>query len=1093
HIMGRLTVYKASAGSGKTFTLASRYIGLLVSNPSAYKEILAVTFTTKATAEMKNRILSQLYGLSHSLAESDVYLQSIKSATGFSEGYIRSQAGRALGFILHDYGNFNIETIDSFFQRVLRSIARELELNANMRVELGQNEVEELAVDRLITSLTAKDVALKWIMDYIRLNISEEKSRDVITGIKSFGRKIYTSQYMDNSAEIDRVMSDEGFFARFTSRLRAIMTGAEQMMRERGDGFFAILSGHGYDINDLANKASGVAGYFLKLQAGNFTDDGKLIGKNVAKAMESVDGWVTKGKRSGALSSLAENELLPYLKETEQLRIKISTDYRSARAILAHINEVRLLKRIELGVEEINKETNSIMLTDTQTLLRGLMEGSDAPFIYEKTGGRIRHIMIDEMQDTSVIQWSNFKKLLLECLSHAENDNLIVGDIKQSIYRWRNSDWSILGNITADSDLAGKEITIQTLDTNYRSDVNIIRFNNEFFRLATRAESLRLNDAGNPNAETILNIYPDNETQQRFASDKKTSGGVELRLLADKDYDERSCNLIAERIKELLDKGAKEDDIAIITRTNGSLVKIGEAMQTLLPDNHFVSDEAFKLRSSVALDIIMNALRFLAGRQADYFGALLAWEYCVHIRHADPYELRLHGTDDIIPHLPNGFAATRERLKALPLQSLAEEICRLFGVHKLENETAYIDAFFDYLSAFARTNIPEINAFIDYWEETMSEKTVKGGDIPGIRMMTIHKSKGLEFDHVIIPYCDWEMDKGNTLWCKTDIEPYCEMPVVPVDSKQLDGTVWQKDCYDEAFNNTVDNLNLLYVAFTRAKSSLLVIGRRAVTKDGISYKRRSGLLETVLPQMAETLSGYTFSEEANGGNGTNLHFVYGGVSVPTSAERISVNIFTPKREKLAVDMRVPDGRVAFRQSNRSRQFVCGEDGVENNQRYINEGTILHALLAQIHEAGDTERVLREFVEEGVLTGSGLTDDRVRLANLIRSRIEANKNPLVNEWFVAGAEVLNECTILAPDPATGQVCRLRPDRIVKQGNRLTVIDFKFARPREEYKEQVRGYMRLLRSMGHSDVNGYLWFVYKNIVCKVEEEEELCSHS
>ncbi len=1082
--MGSLTVYKASAGSGKTFSLACRFISLLVRNPLSFREILAVTFTTKATEEMKTRILGELYGLAFSLPSSDVYLKEIMSSLPVGEALIRERARRSLQLILHDYGRFNVETIDAFFQRILRGIARELELNANMRVELGQEEVEEAAVDRLISGLTAGDRALGWIMKYIRQNIQEDKSWNVIGKIKDFGKKIYARQYRENSSAIDRIAGNDALFDSFASRLRGITAAAEKRMKDSGNGFFALLASHGYAPEDLAYGSSGVAGYFLKLQNGCFEKDKDVLTLRVISALESADKWVSKSKANSPLRVFAERELLPYLQKTEKLRKELQPNYLSAKAILEHINEVRLLRKIECGVEEINKETNSIMLSDTQSLLHSLMEGGDAPFIYEKTGGRIRHIMIDEMQDTSVIQWENFKKLLLECLSHGNSESLIVGDVKQSIYRWRNSDWHILNSIAGDKDFKNADLLIQTLDTNWRSDVNVIRFNNEFFRLAALAERDVLASGKNENAETIRQIYPDEETGQKYPGGRDVAGRVEIRLLGKENFDERCINMIAEHIDKLKKSGVKEEDIAVITRTNGSLVKIGKEMEGLLPGCRFVSDEAFKLKSSAALDIIINAMRVVAGRQTEYYGALLAWKYCVHILERDPSEFRFHTMEEIFRCLPNGFSASIERLKALPLQSMAQEISGIFNVEKLKDETAYVNMFFDCLNAFARTFSPDVNTFTEYWDSTLSEKTVKSGDVPGIKMMTIHKSKGLEFGYVIVPYCDWKTDKSDTLWCSSDKEPFSGMPIVPVEASALENTVWQKEYREEVFNNAVDNLNLLYVAFTRAKSGLLVIGKRGLNKDGVNFKVRSGLLEAVLPQMEKTLKGCSLSYDGDEKKG-DLNFSFGTLTIRKSEEKVSQNIFAPLKKKEMVEMKAPAGRIEFRQSNRSRAFVNGEDDEAEDRKYIKRGTILHDLLSKIRDSSCAERVLREFVREGVVSESGGTTDRETLARLIRKRIMENGNSLVNGWFAPGVKVLNECTILSLDPATGQVRQSRPDRVVVQGNAVTVIDFKFAAPKEAHKVQVRGYMRLLREMKRREVSGYLWYVYNNKVEKIEE--------
>ena len=265
-----LTVYKASAGSGKTFTLATEYIRLLVENPQSYRSILAVTFTNKATEEMKMRILSQLYGIAHQLPDSDGYLKAIQERTGYEPRFISERAGMALNNLLNNYNYFRVETIDTFFQSVLRNMARELDLTTNLRIGLNDYQVEELAVDQLISDLTTTDVMLQWILKYIMENIQDDKSWNVISQIKNFGCHIFRDDYKAVSHELEKKMQEPGFFEDYTQKLREIRQVAEDRMKQIGESFFQILESEGLSIDDLSNKSRGIAGFFLKLQKGIF-------------------------------------------------------------------------------------------------------------------------------------------------------------------------------------------------------------------------------------------------------------------------------------------------------------------------------------------------------------------------------------------------------------------------------------------------------------------------------------------------------------------------------------------------------------------------------------------------------------------------------------------------------------------------------------------------------------------------------------------------------------------------------------------------------------------------------------------------------
>lgn len=434
----QLTVYKASAGSGKTFTLAREYITLLVKNPSAYRNILAVTFTNKATEEMKMRILSKLYGISHRLKDSEDYLQQIKCILkDMSEEQIAHQAGLALSNLIHNYNYFRVETIDTFFQSVLRNLARELDLTANLRIGLNDEQVEQQAVDELIEELQATDKLLFWIMDYIKENIADDKGWNVIGQIKSFGRHIFKEYYKDNSEKLDECLGKEGFFEAYISKIKKMQKESKEHFDHIASSFFDALDENGLTADDFQNKTRGIWSYFNKLKNGKYDDD-DLLNSTLAKSLEQETAWVKKSeaKVGNPAYDLVVSFLFPLLHHSEEIRPKLLGIFKSSELTLRHLNQLRLLSSIDKKVREMNKEANRFLLSDTQTLLHSLISDDDSPFIFEKIGTQLNHVMIDEFQDTSTIQWKNFKVLLQETMSRQDAGNLIVGDVKQSIYRW---------------------------------------------------------------------------------------------------------------------------------------------------------------------------------------------------------------------------------------------------------------------------------------------------------------------------------------------------------------------------------------------------------------------------------------------------------------------------------------------------------------------------------------------------------------------------------------------------------------------------------------------------------------------------------
>ena len=601
-----LTVYKASAGSGKTFTLATEYIRLLVENPQSYRNILAVTFTNKATEEMKMRILSQLYGIWKELPESDNYLANIQERTGLEPRIIRERSGMALSNLTHNYNYFRVETIDTFFQSVLRNMARELDLTTNLRIGLNDYQVEELAVDQLIEDLTTTDVMLQWILKYIMENISDDKTWNVITQIKKFGQNIFKDYYKEVSTTLNQKMSEEGFFDNYTTRLRELRKAAEEHMMEIGESFFDTLESEGIAIDDLSNKQRGIASFFNKIRRGDF--DPGIVNTTVTNHLVNPEKWCAKTHpKREQIIQLAETtlgDILRYAVDAREQQWKI---YQSANLTLRHLNQLRLLSSIEQKVRELNETDNRFLLSDTQQLLHSLIDGSDSPFIFEKIGTQLEHVMIDEFQDTSTIQWQNFKVLLAETMSHENGSNLIVGDVKQSIYRWRSGDWRLLNGIEHQFNQMLMEI--KSLSTNYRSTRRVIKFNNIFFRHAAEIEYQALGELECTEREQLQKAYAD--VEQKVPENRPDEGKVIINLLPSEDYQQAVLQNVVDSVQELINNGVEQKDIAILVRINNQIPLISQYFLEHLPEVNVVSDEAFRLDASSAVCLMVQALQLL--------------------------------------------------------------------------------------------------------------------------------------------------------------------------------------------------------------------------------------------------------------------------------------------------------------------------------------------------------------------------------------------------------------------------------------------------------------------------------------------------
>ena len=1080
-----LTVYKASAGSGKTFTLSVEYIKLLINDPTSFRSTLAVTFTNKATEEMKVRILSQLYGIWKRLPDSKSYIEKIKTDMDVTEEFMAERAGMALHNIVNNYSYFRIETIDSFFQSVLRNLARELDLTANLRVELNDYQIERNAVDDLIDNLSEDDQVLAWIMDYIHENLQDDKNWNVIGQIKKFGENIFREFYKTNSKLLNEKLLEEGFFKQYMSKLRNLRNEAEAEIVNEAELFFDILNNNGIDIQNLSYGKSGPAGYFVKIRSGVY--DESLITSRVKTAMDNGngDGWVKK-TADAELKAIASSKLAPALINAEKTRSRNWPIYQSAVLTLRHLNQLRLLNSIENKVRDMNQEANRFLLSDTHTLLHSLIKDSDSPFIFEKIGTQLNNIMIDEFQDTSTVQWQNFKVLLEECMSHSsEQGNLIVGDVKQSIYRWRSGDWRMLNNIEREFPTMRNMLNVKSLDTNYRSSRRVINFNNAFFTQAAEIEYRDLtngdelqDDKADNSAEQLKKAYSD--VEQNVPDFRKQTGYVSVELLPQDDYLEQTLQKTADAVRELLEAGAESSDIAIIVRSNSTIQQLAEYFAEAMPDVRIVSDEAFRLDSADSVNIIINAMHCLTHNDDKISRTYIAKAYQIRVLGKDNELVdRLLATEDGVNNaLPKQFADNTPDLLAMPLYELAEKLYDIFGLKNIEGEDAYIYAFYDCLTDYLKNNTADIDKFVEEWDDSICSKTIQVNTTQGIRLITIHKSKGLEFENVIIPFCDWSIEKTNTIWCSPKVAPFNELPLVPVDfnAKQMKGTIFEDDYNDEHLQNCVDNLNLLYVAFTRASQSLYVIARRG------NANQRSYTIEESIANM-ELEGGLLEGDPSD--KKSIIKYTYGTLETADKKKATqSDNIFMPQVSNKNVKMVTYDSHTDFRQSNKSREFVCDEDdsNSEEKQRlaYIKTGRVLHHLFATINTAADIEPSLKKLEIEGLIEDSNVTCESLR--KMLHKRLE---NKQVADWFSGRWQLFNECTILDYDESTDTVKEHRPDRVMKDGDKVVIVDFKFGAYRPEYTDQVRRYIALTKGMGYKDVKGYLWFVYTNNIEEVKE--------
>ena len=1054
----QLIVYKASAGSGKTFTLTVEYIKRLVANPLSFKNILAVTFTNKACDEMKKRIIGQLYGIANSLPASDGYLKTICGDNYDTHdrdhiSYIRKQCGKALSGILHDYSSFRIETIDSFFQTMAKGLARELNLSPNISVEIDDEAILDMAVDKMIEELTPQSPVFRWLADYVEEKISDNKSWNIANEIKSFGRNIFNERYMQTEEHLRKQLADAGHMNNLRNRLRLIEKEAEDELKAQGSKFMQLTEKAGLGADDFLYKDKGVWGYFKKLENGQCDD--KLLNSRTKDAMIDCNKWASKKSANAAIiKAMAESTLMDLLDKAEKKRKDAQHTITSCKETMRHFNNLFLLDKINTEVRKINEEKNNFMLAETILLLHDMVNGNDTSFIYEKTGSVIQTIMVDEFQDTSVMQWSILKNIFAECLAGG-NDCFIVGDVKQSIYRWRNGDWSILAGMK-DKFHSIYPIRLEQLDTNYRSAQEIINFNNNIF--SDIITLLAGNIGDNTRKDILKDIYAD--VKQKPGNKGKKGGYVRCTFIEpdrESTYDEKMLEELHACITGLLDKGVAQKDIAIFCRTNTEIAGICNYFNCHHPELTIVSDEAFRLDYSPVVRLIVSCLRYASDPDN-----ILAGHECSYL-----YSNIVIGNDEetsLTYEMPAEIFDGIKKAKDLSPYECIETIYRTLHLNAAKGGDAYVFALLDEVTAFQDGNdYATIEEFLKQWDEKIHSDKIPAGNVDGIKILTIHKSKGLEFHTVILPYCTWKLEKrGGQLWCKADEAPFSEIDLVPVEyGRHLEHSAYASSYHKEQLQQWIDNINVLYVAFTRASENLIIFGQNEEPDDN---KEKVMTVSSLLKKSLATAEGYA-----------ETTFEYGSI-VPSieKQEENNANIFLSKEQNIGTDMYSSMTELSFRQSNESASFITEEGETATNYLYIDAGKLYHRLFSTIETADDVENGIDDLIREGVIEYS----EKEKIKEFVTRAIN---RPEVAEWFSGRYRLYNECNIIYSQH--GKALTKRPDRVMTEADNAIIVDFKFGKENKRYSRQVKEYAALLKKMGYNNISGYLWYVYENKIEKV----------
>lgn len=1044
-----LTIMKASAGSGKTYTLAKKYISLLLVNKDrhAYRHILAVTFTNKATDEMKDRILKELHTLATDTSRSK-YLKDFKKELGLSDDFIAAKAKEILQEILHDYSAFAVSTIDRFFQQTLKAFSREIGRFASYQVELDKNSLVAESVDRLLDSLTEDDDSLlSWLTDNVLEHIEQGGRYSMDANLLAMALRLKSPQRQE-AMEKAGFGGDEAYTK---ERLMEIRRSCRRIM----DDFrkeLKVRTRAALDIIEQAgvNPADSNRGFMKQLYVYDELGENDAVEAPSASFMSKApdhEQWFAKAKAKTLLPQVYPFLEAP-LNDFCTLWGAEFQVYNTACILDSQIYGLGVAAELHKTYNDIMKEKNVLSIDDSNTLLRDIIDGSDAPFVYEKLGVRFDHFLLDEFQDTAGVQWTNFRPLLHNSESQG-GDNLIVGDVKQSIYRWRGSDWSLLDK-TIPAEFP--DLKTEIPQKNWRSHSNIVDFNSSCFEdMACFLDSCSGHDDG---TGPLSGIYKD--VHQESAKEGKAPGMISITFCPK----EEELMKVLDSVNEARASGARLSDIAVLVRSNAS----GEEVASFLIDNGVtvITDDSLKVKGAVTVRRLVSLLSYIDNPEDTVNGYLAG------------------SLDIALPGMCTSIIDMAESLLRKLKENDTDGLWR--------GEVLHIQSFMDHLQDYVGSKGNSLRGFLKYWEgENPSISSPSSGD--SVRVMTIHKSKGLDFQHVIIPFAEnIGLFKASGCWCApalsgTSLEGVADGVYDVTLSKSSESTLFAEHYRNESFMQLVDNINTLYVAMTRAVLGMHIIAKTPSAKclKG-DFSSVSDFSQLLYRYVSEVSGKFDRKDEAD-----TIRFDLGEMpdfdeyreddeqflSFPVT-EGCEYPSYALNPELVADDGEVIDvcerGRLRFSADAVDFFSSEGQAGVSASNRI--RGVVLHDILSRVVVSDDLDAAVRTSVMNGELSGCEAAEARMLLSERIASVKDSG-------WFdVPDAKVLNEASLIDTD---GEICR--PDRVVVRDGRVVIVDYKFGEHRRSYERQLMKYADIWHRMGYDDVSAFLWYVQTGEIVKV----------
>lgn len=1059
------SIYRSSAGSGKTRTLAKEYLKLALRYRANYfKHILAVTFTNKSTQEMKQRILKYLNdfanGISNDLGD------ELKEELNLDNNTLQQYSQEVQREILHNYSHFAISTIDSFFQKVIRSFTREAGIMGDYTLEMDQEKVIDEVIDQLIDEMGSNESLSKWIIQFTEENLEEGKSWDVRHGLKEFTKEIFKEDFKRIEQELIEKTSEENYFQnliRDLQKQRAVFINTISKLAKEA---ISLIHEKGFAKEDF-KWGGGAYKFLFDLQSLDAVSTLATLAVRPQREYLEAKHWpAPKHNLADAIEQLAADKLVPLLNEILAFREKNLEVSLSAEMVLKNFYAFGLIADISRKLSAYKKQNNLMLIADAPALLSGLIQDSDTPFIYEKVGSFYRNFLIDEFQDTSLLQWSNFYPLVKNSLDQGY-PGMVVGDVKQSIYRWRGGDLNLLQQ-GLQQQFGADRVATQNLATNYRSAATLVDFNNQFFAAA---------------ADLVKQVSGSNFIQQAFEDvaqqvyHKTKPGYVEAKFFIAKrgnrtytseeeeeeneHWKAQALVYMTQQIETLQASGAHPKDIAILVRTGkegkevaAHLLQHKASTEAKANCNYeVISNDSLLLSGAASVNLICAAMRMLWRWNDAMARAQLAFEYQRLFRPALPAtDLMVKNQADFEAALPAAFVKEAAALRKMPLYEMAESLLKIFELHNIQGELTYQFSFLDLLLDFSKRERNDLHSFLQWWEENKEKKSIELSDgLSAMRILTVHSAKGLQFPYVILPFCTWSLDhdgkKGPMLWVKSDEGIFKDKGYFPVQYASAMEQSYFKDFYvEERVRAYLDNLNLLYVAFTRAEAGMFIISN---VGEKLEVKQEpANMAQLLFAILKENQVWQTHWHE------DELCMRLGELKIAeqkTDAQQNELQLTQFSTGSWQDKMQIKQAAKNFYDAAHKARLEKIQYGIK-----------VHEVLARIVQEQDLPRALNDVLAEGLITQEEAARIEAQLQKLFAT-------PLVADWFSEKWQARNEAGILLPG-----MQELRVDKLLTREKQAIILDYKTGEKKAADKEQVNDYMQAMRNMGYA-VKGYLLYL------------------